>query len=109
MRSTGPYDTGASGDLLGKPVLVRIYAEGVVGCGQIRPLAPHHSIPDTYASIITAIKEIYGPRMLGKPIFDIETFHRMFDKTGPQNVNARALIDHALYDAMGKALNQPVY
>lgn len=109
MRSQGSYDTGASGKLLGKPILAKIFAEGVVGYGQIRPLAPHHSIPDTYASIITAIIEVYGPNMLGKSIFDIEKFHRMFDKRGPQNVNARALLDHALYDAQGKALGQPVY
>ena len=55
LRSTGPYDTGATGDLLGKPVLVKIFAEGVVGYGQIRPLAPHHAMPETYGSIITEI------------------------------------------------------
>ncbi|MCQ4633475.1 mandelate racemase/muconate lactonizing enzyme family protein [Shinella lacus] len=109
MRSTGSYDTGRSGDLLGKPVLVKIFAEGVVGYGQIRPLSPHHSIPDTYASIITAIQEVYGPHLIGRSIFDVEAIHAMFDNRGPQNVNARALIDHALYDAMGKALGQPVY
>jgi L-alanine-DL-glutamate epimerase-like enolase superfamily enzyme len=109
MRSTGVYDTGATGTLLGKPVLARIFAEGVVGYGQIRPLAPHHSMADTYGSIITAIKEIYGPKLIGKSIFDVEQAHRMFDRTGPQNFNARAILDHALYDAMGKAARQPVY
>lgn len=33
----------------------------------------------------------------------------MFDRTGPANFNARALLDHAIHDAMGKALEQPVY
>lgn len=109
MRSTGAYDTGATGSLLGKPVLARIYAEGVIGYGQIRPLAPHHSMADTYGSIFTVIKEIYGPKLIGKSIFDIEQCHRMFDRTGPQNFNARAILDHALYDAIGKATRQPVY
>jgi L-alanine-DL-glutamate epimerase-like enolase superfamily enzyme len=109
MRSTGVYDTGATGSLLGKPLLVRIYAEGVVGYSQIRPLAPHHSMTDTYGSIITVIKEIYGPRLIGKSIYDVEQCHRMFDRTGPQNLNARALLDHAFYDAIGKATQQPVY
>ena len=40
QRSTGPYDTGTPGALIGKPVLVKVFAEGVVGYGQIRPLAP---------------------------------------------------------------------
>src|SRR3546814_16262684 len=66
-------------------------------------------MPDTYASIITAIKEVYGPRMLGASVYNVEQFHRMFDKVGPQNFNARALLDHALYDALGKCLHQPVY
>ena len=109
MRSTGPYDTGAPGALLGKPLFLKIFAEGIVGCAQIRPLAPHHSIPDTYASIIAAVIEVYGPKLIGSQIFDLEQIHRMFDTFGPQNVNARALIDHALHDALGKALHQPVY
>ena len=109
MRSTGVYDTGGAGALLGKPILVKVFCEGVVGYSQIRPLAPHHSMPDTYGSVMTVIREIYGPKLIGKSIFDIEEMHRMFDRTGPANFNARALLDHAVYDAMGKAVGQPVY
>ena len=109
QRSTGPYDTGAPGALLGKPVLVKIYAEGIVGYGQIRPLAPHHSMPDTYATMISMIKEVCGPRLIGQSIFDVEGIHALFDSLAPANFMARAAIDAALYDAMGKATNQPVY
>jgi len=109
LRSTGIYDTGASGALLGKPVLVKVYAEGVVGYGQIRPLAPHHSMPDNYGSIIATIKDVYAPKLLGKSIYNVLAFQELFEKTGPSNFNARAALDHALYDAMGKALHQPVY
>ena len=49
LGSSGPYDTGAMGSLLGKPVLVRIFTDGVVGLGQIRPIAPSHFLPDTGA------------------------------------------------------------
>jgi L-alanine-DL-glutamate epimerase-like enolase superfamily enzyme len=109
QRSTGAYDTGAPGVLLGKPVLVKIFAEGVVGYGQIRPLAPHHSMPDTYATMISMIKEVWGPKLIGQSIFDIESVHRLFDALAPANFMARAVIDLALYDAMGKAVGQPVY
>ena len=68
QRSTGAYDTGAPGQLLGKPVLVKVYAEGIVGYGQIRPLAPHHSIPDTYASMIATIQKRIVTFVSGQPI-----------------------------------------
>lgn len=109
QRSTGAYDTGAPGTLIGKPVLVKVFAEGVVGYGQIRPLAPHHSMPDTYATMICMIREICGGRLIGQRIFDIESIHAMFDRFAPANYMARAVIDTALYDAMGKASGRPVY
>ena len=109
LRSSGSYDTGESGSLLGKPVLVTLQAEGLAGFGQIRPLAPHHSMADTYGSMITAIKEVYGPRMIGRRIFDVESIHALLQRLGPYNFNARAALDIALHDLMGKALGQPVY
>jgi L-alanine-DL-glutamate epimerase-like enolase superfamily enzyme len=109
LRSTGAYDTGAPGTLLGKPVLVKIFVEGVIGYGQIRPLAPHHSMPDTYATMISMIKEVWGPKLIGQSVFDVESIHRLFDALAPANFMARAVIDSALYDAMGKAVGQPVY
>jgi L-alanine-DL-glutamate epimerase-like enolase superfamily enzyme len=109
QRSTGPYDTGAPGVLLGKPVLVKIYAGGVVGYGQIRPLAPHHSMPDTYATMISMIKEVCGRHLIGRRIFETETIHVLFDSLAPANYMARAVLDVALHDAIGKAVNQPVY
>src|SRR5690349_12039591 len=109
QRSTGPYDTGEAGALLGKPVLVRIFAEGVVGYGQIRPLAPHHTMPDTYATMISMMKDVCGARLIGQRIFDVEGIHNLFDQLAPANYMARAAVDAALYDAVGKATHQPVY
>ena len=109
QRSTGPYDTGAPGALLGKPVLVKVLAEGVVGYGQIRPLAPHHAMPDTFATMISMIKDVCGARLIGQSIFDTEGIHGLFDELAPANVMARAALDAALHDAIGKALGQPVY
>jgi L-alanine-DL-glutamate epimerase-like enolase superfamily enzyme len=109
QRSTGPYDTGVPGALLGKPVLVRLFAEGIVGYGQIRPLAPHHAMPDTYATMISMIKDVCGRWLIGQRIFDIEGIHGLFDALAPANYMARAALDAALYDAIGKAVDQPIY
>lgn len=60
--SSGAYDTGVTGTLIGKPVLVKIHADGVTGYGQIRPISPGHFIPDTVHSVVAAITEVYGDR-----------------------------------------------
>ncbi len=107
--SSGPYDSGPEGTPIGKPVLVRIHAEGIVGYGQVRPTAPGHFVPDTVHSVIAAIRDIYGPYLIGKDIFDIDRIWNDFDLRLPFNSNARAAVDFALHDAMGKALNLPVH
>jgi len=107
--SSGSYDTGPPERLLGKPVLVKLYADGVVGLGQIRPISPGHFVADTTQSAVAAITEIYGPTLLGRSIFDIEAVNEMFDLQLAGNPAARAVLDIALHDAMGKALGTPVH
>ena len=106
--SSGSYDTGPPEQQLGKPVLVKIHADGVVGCGQIRPISPGHFVADTTHSMVAAIQEIYGPLLIGRQVFDIEAINEAFDARLAGNPAARAALDIALYDAMGKALKQPV-
>ena len=105
----GTWDTGPSKDILGKPVLVKLYAGGIVGYGQIRPFSPGHIAPETTQGMITAITELYGPRLLGRDLFDIEENSPIFDQVLPGNQAARAVLDHAQHDAMGKAVGLPVY
>ena len=107
--SSGSYDTGPANQILGKPVLVKVFAEGVVGYGQIRPITPGHFLADTTQGMVASIKEIYGKNLIGKSIFDIESANEMFDLRLAGNPCARAALDIALHDAMGKALNVPVH
>jgi L-alanine-DL-glutamate epimerase-like enolase superfamily enzyme len=109
LMSSGPYDTGDASSMMGKPVLVRIHAEGVVGYGQVRPIAPGHFVPDTVHSVVAAIVEIYGPYLIGKDVLDLDGICSDFDKLLPGNSNARAALDYALHDAAGKALGLPVH
>src|SRR5260370_30775811 len=55
------------------------------------------------------IKEVCGAGLNGQRIFDVEGIHALFDNLAPANYMARAALDAALYDAIGKATNQPVY
>lgn len=107
--SSGVYDTGPNDSINSKPVLVKVYADGVVGTGQIRPISPGHFVADTTQSMVAAIREIYGPALLGKSIFDIEAINEMFDNRLANNPAARAVLDIAVRDAMGKALKTPLY
>jgi L-alanine-DL-glutamate epimerase-like enolase superfamily enzyme len=107
--SSGAYDTGPKGSLMGKPVFLKLHADGVTGYGQIRPTAPGRFMADTVHSIVGAISDVYGPRLLGKELSDVELAWSMFDRSLPVNNNARALLDHALHDALGKSLGVPVY
>ena len=107
--SSGTYDTGPAESITSKPVLVKIYADGVVGCAQIRPISPGHFVADTTQSMVAAIKEIYGPALVGKSIFDIEGINEMFYSRLAGNPAARAVLDIAVRDAMGKALNTPLH
>jgi muconate cycloisomerase len=107
--SSGTYDTGPAERVLGKPVLVKIHADGVVGLGQIRPISPGHFVADTTHSVVSAIKEIYGPALIGRSLFDLESINEMFDNRLAGNPAARAVLDIAVRDAMGKALSKPLY
>lgn len=107
--ATAVSDTGASGDLMAKPVLVKIWAEGVVGYGQTRPTGRQHWTPETSYSIVTAVRDYYGPHLIGAELTDIELIWSDFDRILPKNGAARAALDYAMHDALGKALGVPAH
>ena len=76
---------------------------------QVRPISPGHFVADTAPSVFSAIKEIYGPALIGKSIFDFESINAMFDNRLAGNPAARSVLDIALHDAAGKALKTPLY
>lgn len=107
--SSGSYDTGPPQQQLGKPVLVKVHGGGAVGIAQIRAITPGHFVADTTHSMVAAITEIYGPGLLGKDPFDIESIAQAFDARLAGNPAARAVLDIALHDYMGKILAVPVH
>ena len=77
--SSGSYDTGPPKELLGKPVFVKIYANGVVGCAQIRPISPGHFVADTVHSVVGGHHRSLWSKSDRPDIFDIEAITEMFD------------------------------
>lgn len=107
--SSGSYDTGPPEQLLGKPIFVTINAEGVSGHAQIRPISPGHFVADTAESVVTAIEQIYAPLLIGRRISDLEAIDELLTSRLAGNPAARAVLDIALHDALGKALGVPVH
>jgi L-alanine-DL-glutamate epimerase-like enolase superfamily enzyme len=98
--SSGSYDTGPADQLLGKPLLLKIHADGVTGISQIRPISPGHFVADTVHSVIGAVKDIYGPLLIGRRIGDFEAIDGLLTSRLAGNPAARALIDIALHDGV---------
>ena len=107
--SSGSYDTGPPEQLLGKPVLVKIHADGVVGVAQVRPISPGHFVADTVHSVVAAIRDIYGPLLIGRRLADFEANDVLMSSRLAGNPAARAVLDIALHDALGKSLGVPVH
>jgi len=55
------------------------------------------------------IRDVCGRKLIGQRVIDIEGVHALFDHVAPANYMARAVLDVALYDAMGKVMRRPVY
>jgi len=107
--SSGSYDTGPAGQVLGKPVLMRVFAGGVVGFAQIRPISPGHFVADTAHSVVAAIRDVYGPLLIGRRLCDLEAIDGALTARLAGNPAARAVLDIAIHDALGKALGVPAH
>ena len=84
-----------------------ITEDGIRGYGEASP-APAF-MGETAYTIDMVIQKHIKPSLIGKNIFDIEKIHDLMDESIYGNYAAKACIDMALYDAMGKTLQLPVY
>lgn len=89
-------------------VIVKIAAENELsGIGEASPLPDFSG--ETCDTIKLMIDKCFAPLLLEKNPFDLETIHRAMDFYYPANNSAKAAIDIALYDLIGKTLDVPVY
>lgn len=89
-------------------IVVKITTDtGIVGYGEGMP--DPHVTGETFFSTYEMLARDIAPLLLGANPFDIEAIHQLMASAVYHAPTAKAAIDIACYDIMGKAAGQPVY
>lgn len=89
-------------------VIVKIETdEGIIGYGE--GVADEHVTGESAEGVYQIIKNTIGPFLLGQNPMEIEKIHEIMDKSIYAAPTAKAAIDIACFDILGKKLKQPVY
>src|SRR3990172_7330598 len=85
-------------------VIVELEHEGITGYGEAAPSARYGESPDTVAAFLTGLdlNEFRSP-------FELEAILNFVDAAAPRNTAAKASVDLALHDWIGKKLGLPLY
>lgn len=81
--------------------------EGLVGYGEA--VADEHVTGETWEGIYYTLKNTLTPTLIGKNPMEIEKIHDHLDTVMYGAATAKAAIDIACFDLLGKKLGQPVY
>jgi L-alanine-DL-glutamate epimerase-like enolase superfamily enzyme len=97
----------ASGEVhTAEHVLVRVHSDdGVVGVAEAPPRP--FTYGETQASIVAVIEQLFAPELIGLSLLEREVVHARLDRT-VGNPAAKAAVDMALWDALGRTLDLPV-
>lgn len=97
----------ASGEVkVAEHVLIRIHGEdGFVGTAEAPPRP--YTYGETQAGIKAVVEKIFAPQIVGLDVFDREKIHAKLNRT-VGNPCAKGAVDIAIWDLIGKVLNQPV-
>lgn len=102
------YKTSLGTKIVQANVLVKIYTDDeIVGVGECAPYPSFSG--DTYETAKVVIDRYLAPVILDEDPFDLERLSTKMESTLPHHQFAKAAIDIALYDIVGKALKVPVY
>jgi L-alanine-DL-glutamate epimerase-like enolase superfamily enzyme len=97
----------ASGEVrAAEHVLVRVHTDdGVVGVADAGPRP--FTYGETQGSVIAVIEGIFAPAVVGLTLWERETMHARLGRT-VGNPAARSALDMAVWDALGRTVDQPV-
>ena len=89
-------------------IIVKLTTEdGLVGYGEA--VADEHVTGETWESTYALLKHTLAPLLIGKSPQEFEIIHEMMNKAVYQAPAAKAAIDIACYDLVGKKFGVPVY
>lgn len=113
MRGRFKFFEGPEGSPIGRStVIVKITADdGTVGWGESVPI-PKWSY-ETVESVTTTIRNYLAPELIGQPVFDLVGAHAIMERNIAPSFStgapiAKAGVDIALHDLIGKLMNQPL-
>ena len=97
----------ASGEVhVAEHVLVRVHTDdGVVGVADAPPRP--FTYGETQASVIAVVEDIFAPALVGLTLWEREQMQARLGRT-VANPAAKSAIDMAVWDALGRSLDQPV-
>lgn len=81
--------------------------EGITGWGECNPWAAFSG--DIAESVICVLQKLICPALIGKDPTNINAIHMEMDQLIAGNKMAKAAVDMACYDILGKLLNVPVH
>lgn len=94
-------------------VLVKLTADdGSVGWGEGSPIAVWSA--ETFESVVTAVRHYLAPAVIGRDAADLDGLHRAMNRAiapafGTGMPIAKAAIDIAAHDLLGRAQNRPLW
>jgi L-alanine-DL-glutamate epimerase-like enolase superfamily enzyme len=91
-------------------VIIKIHTdEGITGICETGDTSPWY-MGESQESIMFNVNNVLGPQiLLGEDPFNIDQIVAKMDRAAKVNNQAKAVVDYALHDIMGKALGVPVY
>jgi len=103
-----PFKTALRVLHVSETLVVKVHLEnGLVGYGAASPTAVITG--DTLGSIKGALNEVLIPRVLGLEIYNFELILATINDSLVRNQSAKAALDMAVYDLLGKVYSVPLY
>jgi len=89
-------------------VYIRLVTDsGAFGYGATAP--KYYMTGETQGTVVTVLQKNLSPVIIGEDAFNIERIHYLMNHAIKGNTSAKAAVDIALYDLIGRTLGVPVY